>query len=157
MEIVSDRTDNILTISPAGRLDAFGASQLDEAVKQFVADDDFFVVIDMGNVPYLSSGGIRILFATEKMLKRRDGGIHLCNVNAYPLQVLEMAGFDQLFMGTLRYDISLIDDDDLVGSQNSADTLGDNQAGALAHHSIQGVLDFCLRFHIDRAGGVVED
>lgn len=97
MEIVSDRTDNILTISLTGRLDAFGASQLDEAVKKFVADDDFLVVIDMGNVPYLSSGGIRILFATEKMLKRRDGGIHLCNVNAYPLKVLEMAGFDQLF------------------------------------------------------------
>ena len=97
MEIVSDRTDNILTISLAGRLDAFEASQLDEAVKKLVADDDFFVVIDMGNVPYLSSGGIRTLFATEKMLKRRDGGVHLCNVNEYPLKVLEMAGFDQIF------------------------------------------------------------
>lgn len=97
MEIVSDRTDNILMISLAGRLDAFGASQLDEAVKKFVTDDDFFVVIDMGNVPYLSSGGIRILVATERMLKSREGGIHLCNVNAYPLKVLETAGFDQLF------------------------------------------------------------
>jgi anti-anti-sigma factor len=97
MEIVSDRTDNILTISVAGRLDAFEASQLDEAIKKLVTDDDFFVVIDMGNVPYLSSGGIRTLLATEKMLKRRDGGVHLCNVNEYPRKVLEMAGFDQLF------------------------------------------------------------
>jgi anti-anti-sigma factor len=66
MEIISDRTDNILTISLRGRLEAFGASQLDEAVKRFIKDDDFFVVIDMENASYLSSGGIRILLATEK-------------------------------------------------------------------------------------------
>jgi len=54
MEIASERTDNILTISLEGRLDAFGASQLDEAVKKVIKDDDFFVVIDMEGVPYLS-------------------------------------------------------------------------------------------------------
>ena len=97
MEITSDRTDNILTISLSGRLDAFGASQLDEALKKFITNDDFAVVIDMGNVSYLSSGGIRTFLATEKMLKKRDGEIHLCNINPYPLKVLEMAGFDQLF------------------------------------------------------------
>jgi anti-anti-sigma factor len=97
MEIVSDRTDNILMISLKGRLDAFGASQLDEAAKKFIKDDDFFVVIEMGDVSYLSSGGIRILLAVEKALKKRGGGIHLCNVSSYPLKVLEMAGFAQVF------------------------------------------------------------
>ncbi len=97
MEIVSHRTNNILMISLAGRLDAFGASQLDEAIKELIKDYDFSIVIDMENVPYLSSGGIRILLATEKMLKKRGGGIHLCGVNSYPLKVLETAGFDELF------------------------------------------------------------
>ncbi len=96
MEIVSDRIDNILVILPEGRLDAFGASQLDEAAKKFIKEDDFFVVIDMEKVPYLSSGGIRTLLVTEKMLRKRGGGIHLCNVNPYPFKVLETAGFDQL-------------------------------------------------------------
>ncbi len=97
MEIVWDRIDNILTISLKSRLDAFGASQLDEAVKKFIKDDDFFVVIDMRDVSYLSSGGIRTLLVIEKMLKKKGGMIQLCNVNPYPLKVLEMAGFDQLF------------------------------------------------------------
>ena len=97
MEITSDRTDNILTILLSGRLDAFGASQLDDALKNFIKEADFAVLIDMGNVSYLSSGGIRTFLATEKMLKKRDGGIHLCNVNPYPLKVLETAGFDQVF------------------------------------------------------------
>jgi anti-anti-sigma factor len=97
MEIGSERIDTILTVTLTGRLDAFGAKQLTEALKNHVTDDDFTVVIDMGGVPYLSSGGIRTLLATEKMLRNRDGGIHLCNVNPYPLKVLEMAGFDQFF------------------------------------------------------------
>jgi anti-anti-sigma factor len=97
MEIVSDRTDDILMISLKGRLDAFGASQLDEAVKKSIEDDDFCIVIDMGGVSYLSSGGIRILLAAEKVLKKRGGGVHLCNVHSYPLKVLEMAGFAQVF------------------------------------------------------------
>lgn len=97
MEVVSDRTDNMLMISLKGRLDAFGASQLDEAARKFIKDDDFFVVIEMGDVSYLSSGGIRILLAVEKALKKRGGRIHLCNVNPYPLKVLEMAGFAQVF------------------------------------------------------------
>jgi anti-anti-sigma regulatory factor len=44
MEITSDRTDNILTILLSGRLDAFGAKQLDEALKKFITDDDSAVV-----------------------------------------------------------------------------------------------------------------
>jgi len=97
MEITSDRTDNILTILLSGRLDAFGAKQLDDALKKFITDDDSAVVIDMEDVSYLSSGGIRTFLVIEKMLKKRDGGIRICNLNPYPLKVLEMAGFDQLF------------------------------------------------------------
>lgn len=97
MEIQSDRTDDILIISLKGRLDAFGATQLDEALKNSIKDDDSVVVIDMKNVSYLSSGGIRTFLATEKMLKKRKGGLHLCHLTPYPLKVLEMAGFDQFF------------------------------------------------------------
>ncbi|NQT47964.1 MAG: STAS domain-containing protein [Chloroflexi bacterium] len=97
MDVVADTIDGILTVSLDGRLDAFGASQLDAAFKGLIKDDDHSVVIDMQNVPYLSSGGIRILITAQKMLKKRDGGVHLCNVASYPMNVLEMAGFDQLF------------------------------------------------------------
>jgi anti-anti-sigma factor len=97
MEIQLDRTDNILIISLKGRLDAFGATELDEALKNSIKDADSVVVIDMENVSYLSSGGIRTFLATEKMLKKRKGGLHLCHLTPYPLKVLEMAGFDQFF------------------------------------------------------------
>jgi len=97
MEVKADRADGIPVVSPQGRLDAHGASQLDEAFKAFIREDDSTAVIDMGGVQYLSSGGIRVLVAAQRMLARRQGGIHLCSVTQYPMSVLEMAGFDQFF------------------------------------------------------------
>jgi len=97
MEIHVERADAILILSLDGRLDAFGATQLDEALKSALTPEDALVVLDMANVPYLSSGGIRTLLATEKVLKPRGGGIQLCGVQSYPLKVLAMAGFDQVF------------------------------------------------------------
>jgi anti-anti-sigma regulatory factor len=49
-------------------LNVFGASQLDEALEGFITDDDPAIVIDMGNVSYLSSAGIRTLIAAERTL-----------------------------------------------------------------------------------------
>jgi anti-anti-sigma factor len=97
MEIHTERITDILVLSLDGRLDAFGAAQLDEALKESMTKEDSVVLIDMANVSYLSSGGIRTLLAAEKQLKPRGGGIQLCSLQSYPLKVLAMAGFDQLF------------------------------------------------------------
>ncbi|MGC9444051.1 MAG: STAS domain-containing protein [Candidatus Methanospirareceae archaeon] len=97
MEIHAQRIEGIQVLSLDGRLDAFGAEQLDAALKSHLTEEDRTVVIDLANVPYLSSGGIRALMATEKRLKPRGGGIQLCCVQSYPLKVLAMAGFDQFF------------------------------------------------------------
>ena len=97
MEIQAQRVENILILSLDGRLDAFGAEQLDAALKSQLTEEDRAVVIDLAQVAYLSSGGIRTLLATEKRLKPRGSGIQLCCVQSYPLKVLAMAGFDQFF------------------------------------------------------------
>ncbi|MGZ7118276.1 MAG: STAS domain-containing protein [Methanobacterium sp.] len=97
MNIISERTANALIITPKGRLDVFGASKLDEALKTLIKKDDIHVIIEMGDVQYLSSGGIRVMLRTFQMLVERGGELHLTNINEYPLEVLEMAGFDQIF------------------------------------------------------------
>ncbi len=97
MDVTAQRTSNALIISPKGRLDAFGASKLDEALKKFVKKDDIHVIIEMGHVQYLSSAGIRIFLGTFKMLTERGGELLLSNINEYPMEVLEMAGFDKVF------------------------------------------------------------
>lgn len=97
MEVTSERIGGILVFSIDGRLDGYGASKLDENLIDVIRDDDLFVLFDLEKVPYLSSGGIRTFLKTEKILKERGGKLRLSNIQHYPHEVLEMAGFDQIF------------------------------------------------------------
>ncbi|MBP1929277.1 anti-anti-sigma factor [Methanolinea mesophila] len=97
MERETERIKGVLVIRCRGRLDAFGAEKLEETLKSSLQDDDTSVVIDLGEVPYLSSGGIRILLEYRKKLKERGGILALARVGQYPRQVLDMAGFSSVF------------------------------------------------------------
>ena len=97
MERETERQKGVLVIRCKGRLDAFGAEKLEDTLKSALQDDDTSVVIDLGQVPYLSSGGIRVLLAYRKKLKDRGGILALARVEQYPRQVLDMAGFSSVF------------------------------------------------------------
>jgi anti-anti-sigma factor len=93
VDIRTERTDGILIVGVEGRLDEFGAGHLQEAMEQEIHDDDRSVIIDMENVPYLSSAGIRVFLAWKKRVRERNGIFALSGVQEFPLQVLHMAGY----------------------------------------------------------------
>jgi anti-anti-sigma factor len=81
----------------SGRLDAFGAQQLDEWIRGALHDDDRELVLDITGSTYLSSGGLRTFNALKKEMKRRNGRFALAGVGEYPKKVLDMAGFSTIF------------------------------------------------------------
>jgi anti-anti-sigma factor len=80
-----------------GRLDGAGATDLDTALRNNLEDDDRAVVVDMGQVSYLSSAGIRVLLMMKKEMKRRNGLLALAGIREFPRNVLETAGFLSIF------------------------------------------------------------
>jgi anti-anti-sigma factor len=84
-------------VAPEGRLDAFEAAGLGKELEALIKEDDSYLVLDMAGVPYLSSGGIRVLLAAYKKLATKNGGVCLCSLTEYPSQVLKMAGMDTIF------------------------------------------------------------
>jgi len=97
MEARSERIEGVLIFFVTGRLDAFGAQQLDAWTRDALHDDDHELVIDLAGSSYLSSGGIRIFNALKKEMKRRNGRFALASVTEYPKKVLDMAGFSSVF------------------------------------------------------------
>ena len=97
MEARSERKDGVVIFFVSGRLDAFGAQQLDTWARGAIHDDDKELVVDLAGTGYLSSGGIRIFNGLKKEMKRRNGRFALAAVGEYPKKVLDMAGFSSVF------------------------------------------------------------
>ena len=93
MDAKSERKEGVLVFFINGRLDAFGAQQLDEWIKGALHDDDKELVLDLSGSTYLSSGGLRTFNVLKKEMKRRNGRFALAGVGEYPKKVLDMAGF----------------------------------------------------------------
>jgi anti-anti-sigma factor len=97
VNLKSERKNGLLIVALEGRLDAFEASNLGKELETLLKEDDSHLVLDMARVPYLSSGGLRVLLIAHKKLARRGGRVFLCGLTDYPIQVLKMAGLDTIF------------------------------------------------------------
>lgn len=98
MKINSERKGGILVTVPEGRLDAFEAANLGKEIDTLLEEADSYLVIDMAGVPYLSSGGVRVLLGTHKKLARKNGRVCICGLQEFPAQVLKMVGIDSFFI-----------------------------------------------------------
>lgn len=87
---------SIQCIKPEGRLDTINSSQFGSAI-QPLAESDLYLIIDLSLCNYLSSTGIRILLATYKKLKAKNGILFISGITPEVFQVLEMAGLHQIF------------------------------------------------------------
>lgn len=97
MNIKSERNKGILVVAPQGRLDAFEAASLGKELEALIQEADAYLILDMGSVAYLSSGGIRVLLSTHKKLSGKKGRMCLCYVKGYLAEVLKMVGMEGVF------------------------------------------------------------
>jgi serine/threonine-protein kinase RsbW len=81
----------------SGRLDAVGAASALAPVHQAIADGAAYVLIDFGNVTFLSSTALRSLLLARKDLLERNGELRLCNLRPQVREVFELTGFTRVF------------------------------------------------------------
>ena len=78
MELKVTQTDpNLTRIALAGKLDVDGEGQIGNQFRQIVEGSRWNVLVDLSQVSYLASLGIRLLFAGAKSLAasgKKDGG-----------------------------------------------------------------------------------
>lgn len=90
MNIVKTEEGSTLSISLSGRLDTTTAPQLEAALQSLegVAELD----LDFAALEYLSSAGLRVLLATQKVMNRQ-GRMVVRHVNETIMEVFEVTGF----------------------------------------------------------------
>lgn len=90
MQIHKTINDKSLTIALEGRLDTTSAPQLEAEVKQL--GDITELVFDFTALDYLSSAGLRVLLAAQKLMNKQ-GKMVVRHVNETIQEVFEVTGF----------------------------------------------------------------
>ncbi len=89
---IFDKQGSKLTVIPEGRLDTATSPVLEKEMQQYL-DGVQEITMDFAKVEYISSGGLRVLLATEQLMEDRDGSMQLIHVNEHILEVFELVGF----------------------------------------------------------------
>lgn len=80
-----------LTVGLIGRLDTTTAPQLEAELRQNISSVEK-LVLDFAALEYLSSAGLRVLLAAQKVMNKQ-GEMIVRNVNETIMEIFEVTGF----------------------------------------------------------------
>ena len=95
---ITEHVENDITVFVLeGRIDTQGAVDLDLALQAAVSEGKHKMVLDMADVRYICSAGLRTL--ADVFTKNRDAGgdLKLAAVNRKVMRVIQIIGFDKFF------------------------------------------------------------
>lgn len=95
MDISCSLNGSVLLIALNGCLDATTAPVLENTINDKSANADA-IILDMENLEYISSAGLRVLLNAQKLMDAKGGSMtvrHVCeNIN----EIFSMTGFDEV-------------------------------------------------------------
>jgi len=94
MDIRTHETPEAFEVHVSGRLDAYWADHLAAALDDAVRDGKHHVRLNMAEVAYMSSVGVRVLLRFYKQLHAIRGSFTVVHPSAAVQSVLELAGLD---------------------------------------------------------------
>ena len=92
---IFEKQGSNLTVRPKGRLDTATSPVLEQELQQYL-DGVQYVTMDFTEVEYITSGGLRVLLATDQILEDRGGNLRVIHVNEHILEVVQLVGFMEI-------------------------------------------------------------
>ncbi len=97
MDISTQEVKRVSVMTVKGRVDSATAPDLENALKQLVDTEKTQIVLDLKDVEYMSSAGLRAMVSTLKAVKRINGDLRLCSPSPRVAEVLRLAGLTSIF------------------------------------------------------------
>ncbi len=96
MEVKTERKDGALIASVDGRIDGGTAREFEYVMNAAIGEDDRAVVVDLSELSYISSAGLRAVLLVAKGLWKRDAKFSVCSPGQSITEVFEIAGFNEI-------------------------------------------------------------
>ena len=94
MQINCSVDANKLTVSPVGRLDTVTSPKFEKKIGELLGGITD-LVLDMTNLEYISSAGLRVILKVQKIMFKH-GKMKLIGVNESVMEIFEITGFSNI-------------------------------------------------------------
>jgi len=98
MQITTTTRAELLEVTLKGRMDAGWSDHVAMALEQCLQSGQHAICVDMAQVDYISSAGIRILVLYAKKLKLIQGSFSVVNASSQVRRILELSGLESLLL-----------------------------------------------------------
>lgn len=95
MTITKIKENGVLTLALEGRLDTNTAPELEKEIGAELTDDVKTLMLDLKDLEYISSAGLRVLLAAQKKMNIR-GNMIVKNANDMIMDVFQVTGFTEI-------------------------------------------------------------
>ncbi len=89
--------DGIHVVTLLARLDAGLSPQLDALLTELVMVEKPRIIVDLSEISYVNSGGLRILVSAWRTAHQKQGDVVLCGLNEPLMEIFSMVGFNKIF------------------------------------------------------------
>jgi anti-anti-sigma factor len=89
--------DDTWLVAVSGRLDQTQTAELESAFDALIDAGHVRLVVDLSEVTYINSGGLRCLVTAWRKAKQDGGNLFLTGLRARVREVFDMVGFDKVF------------------------------------------------------------
>ena len=96
MDISTEQSGGAVVATPEGRLDGSNAREFQDALDAVVQETERALILDFGQVSYISSAGLRVLLVTAKTLQGNGAELSLCSLDDPIREVFGISGFDSI-------------------------------------------------------------
>jgi len=87
----------VVVVEPQGQVDSLTAGDLDTTLTQIIGQGSTVIVVDLAEVTYVSSRGLKALVSAWRQTHDLGGKFAICSVAPRVQSIVETIGFDQIF------------------------------------------------------------
>lgn len=97
MELKEKKISDVVVVSVKGRMDALTAPDFEDNLCCIINKGENKIVVDLGELEYISSAGLRAILSTAKRIKAAEGKIAFANLSGMVSEVFDISGFTSMF------------------------------------------------------------
>jgi len=98
MEVKRINENGVSLLSLHGRFDAAAAPDAESVFKDFINENPDRVVVDLADVEYISSGGLRVIIMLAKSIEKSGGALRLCALSPFVSEVFELTNLGKRYV-----------------------------------------------------------